>query len=88
MIFFLLDYNCLIEYDGQQHYIYTQSEKSWNTKEQLENTLKHDKIKNNYAQKHNFILIRIPYTRYNDLCLNDLLPETSNFLFKSKILCD
>ena len=36
--------------------------------------------KNNYATNHNLPLIRIPYTHYKDLCLQDLLPETSKYL--------
>lgn len=41
------------------------------------------KEKNNYAWKNNFILIRIPYTHYNNLCLEDLL-ENSTFIKEKK----
>ena len=35
-----------------------------------------------YAKEHNIPLIRIPYTRLNDLCLEDLLLETSTFIIE------
>lgn len=41
-----------------------------------------DLIKNLYCLKNNIILIRIPFTKYNTLVLEDLLPETSNFILK------
>jgi len=37
-------------------------------------------IKNTYCKEHNIPLIRIPYTHYNDLCIEDLLLETSNYI--------
>lgn len=40
----------------------------------------HDKLKNQWCKENNIPLIRIPYTRYNDLCIEDLLLETSNFI--------
>ena len=72
--FYLPDYNCLIEYDGIQHFkkgngVYDNNEKFIITQE-------HDAIKNNYCKQHNIILIRIPYTHYNNIELKDLLPNS------------
>lgn len=76
--FYLEQYNTLIEYDGRQHFYSDNS--GWNTKEKLENTQKHDLIKNQYAKDHNINLIRIPYWEYNTITIDDLLPETSRFI--------
>lgn len=81
--FYLPEYNCLIEYDGQQHFQYQGT--GWDTKEQFEETQKHDKMKNNYAINNNIILIRIPYTKYDTLAIGDLLPKTSNFIINKDI---
>lgn len=51
----------LIEYDGQQHFMY-QDSNSWNTKEHYDRLMIHDEIKNQYCKAHNLNLIRIPYT--------------------------
>ena len=76
--FYLPDLNTLIEYDGEQHFYY--SEKGWNTKENFEKTQKRDFYKNQWCKKNNVILIRIPYFHYDKLCLNDLLFFTSDFI--------
>jgi len=73
--FYLPEYNILIEYDGEQHF---KPAFNWDTKESFEQRQKHDKFKNQYAINNKIILIRIPYTHYNNLCLEDLL-ENSNF---------
>lgn len=73
--FYLPLKNIIIEYDGEQHFspIF-----SFDTEESFIKRQNHDKEKNNYCIKNNIALIRIPYTHYNDLCLNDLL-ENSNY---------
>jgi very-short-patch-repair endonuclease len=78
--FYLPDYNILIEYDGKQHFspIF-----GWDTEERFELRKKHDIDKNNYAKNNHFILIRIPYTHYNNLCIKDLLNE-SEFILKEE----
>ena len=63
--FYLPDYNCYIEYDGIQHFIYTNS--GWNTEEKYIETKERDSIKNQYCKEHNIKLIRIPYWDYNRL---------------------
>ena len=74
------EYNILIEYDGEQHFkpIFT-----WDNEDSFKQRQLHDKMKNDYAIQHNFILIRIPYTHYNNLCLRDLLKE-SDFIIKGE----
>ena len=56
---------CFIEYDGIQHYNY--SNKGWNTKENFLKTKERDQIKNQYAKEHNIPLIRIPYTDFDKI---------------------
>ena len=46
----------------------------------LENIQKRDAFKNAWTKEKNIPLIRIPYTHYDDLCLEDLLLETSSFI--------
>lgn len=75
---FKLNDGTLIEYDGIQHFKYRNS--GWNTKENYLQIVKRDKMKNEYCLKNNIPLIRIPYTHYQDLCLEDLLKDTSIFL--------
>ncbi len=49
----------LIEYDGQQHFA---PMGYWGGKERLVSLQTNDKIKNEYCEKNNIPLIRIPYT--------------------------
>ena len=67
----------LIEFDGIQHF---QVNGGWNTVKNFNKTQEHDKIKNQWCKDNNIPLIRIPYTHLNDLCLEDLLLETSSFI--------
>ena len=55
MIFFILDLNLLIEYDGEFHYFNNINES------QLVEQQRHDLIKTNYAKNNKFNLLRIPY---------------------------
>lgn len=65
--FYLVDYNILVEYDGEQHFkpksfhrcSVENAEKSFNALQ------KNDKIKDEYCEKNNIKLIRIPYTVQN-----------------------
>lgn len=63
--FYLPDYNYCIEYDGIQHFKYTNS--GWNTKEHYLRTVRNDSRKNNYCKEHSINLIRIPYTDFNKI---------------------
>lgn len=77
---FYINNQYLIEYDGSQHFIAADS--GWNTKENLLNTQKRDSFKNQWCKEHGIPLIRIPYTHYNNLCIEDLILETSKFIIK------
>lgn len=72
---FYVNETYLIEYDGEQHF---DKGGLWNI--DFNYIQKHDNIKNQYCKNHNIPLIRIPYTKYNSITIEDLKPETSNFL--------
>ena len=74
----------LIEYDGEQHFPEKVQKTGWNTKENFEKTKKRDIIKNEYCIVHNIPLIRIPYTHKTDIKLEDLILETSAFIFQKE----
>ena len=76
--FYLPQENCLIEYDGIQHF--QQGKGIYDNEEKFKLTKQHDEIKNNYCKEKGIFLIRIPYTHYNNIILKDLLPLTSKFL--------
>ena len=56
---------CLIEYQGEQHYIY--KEKGWNNKENFNRLKKSDNLKKEYCLKNNIKLIEIPYWDFEKL---------------------
>lgn len=69
-----------IEFDGKQH---TTPLTTWsNTIENFKDLQKRDEIKNNYCLENNIPLIRIPYEKRDCIILSDLIPNTSNYLFK------
>lgn len=76
--FYIPEKNYLIEYDGPYHYRSTG--RIWCTENHVKKTQYHDRLKNKYCKKNSIPLIRIPYTHYNELCLEDLLLETSKFI--------
>lgn len=60
--FYLPKYNCVIEYDGMQHYT------GWGNKtEDLEINQKRDQFKQEWCDRNCLQLIRIPYTDYDIL---------------------
>lgn len=71
--FYLPKYNICIEYDGIQHFEYTN--KGWNTKNNFTKIRFSDKIKNKYCQDNNIRLIRIPYTEYKNIDKQFLLSK-------------
>ena len=75
---FYVNNKYIIEYDGEQHFGYTKN--GWNTKEHFEKLQARDIYKNNWCKENNIPLIRISYTRYDNLCIEDLLLETSQFI--------
>lgn len=76
---FYVNNEYIIEYDGIQHFKITGG---WSTEEKFRETQEHDKFKNNWCKENNIPIIRIPYTYLNNLCLEDLIPETSKFLLE------
>ena len=75
---FFINNQYIIEYDGILHFDYTDS--GWNTKERYEHTTQSDSDKNKWCKDNNIPLIRIPYTHYDNICIDDLLLETSQFV--------
>ena len=76
---FFVDGRYVIEYDGKQHF----EDFSWGNKLQSkEVSYQRDIDKNLFCHKLNIPIIRIPYTHYNNIVINDLLIETSNFIVK------
>lgn len=72
----------LIEYDGIQHYSpKRQFSKDETTFEIIQNR---DNIKNEYALSHNIPLIRIPYTQFDNLSIEDLQIQTTKFLLQKE----
>ena len=72
---FYIENKYLIEYDGKQHF-------DENSIFDYEYTHNHDLLKSKWCKENNIPLIRIPYTHYDNLCLEDLLLETSSFIEK------
>ena len=61
----------MIEYDGIQHFI--QGNGKFDNAEKFALTQKHDAIKTQWCKDNNIPLIRIPYTKYETLCIEDLI---------------
>lgn len=70
---FYVNNKYLIEYDGEQHF-------GTKTIFDYEYTHKHDLLKSKWCKDNKIPLIRIPYTQYENLCIEDLLLETSKFI--------
>lgn len=60
----------LIEFDGPQH---NNPNDYFGGKEAYETLVYHDMLKNKYALSHNIPLIRIPYSKRDTMCLEDIL---------------
>lgn len=73
--FYLPSYNCLIEFDGRQHF--KKGTGYYDNEEKFKLTQEHDNYKNQWCKEHNIPIIRIPYTHYDNIAIQDLLPETS-----------
>ena len=74
---FYVNDSYLIEYDGKQHFSYTSC--GWDNESNYNKIIEHDKYKNDWCIINDIPLIRIPYTQYDTLNLNDLLSETTKF---------
>ena len=80
---FYINNSYVIEYDGKQHF----QDYSWGSEfHSLSESQKRDKEKNEFCWAHNIPIIRIPYTHYNKLTIEDLLLETSTFIINKEQL--
>lgn len=75
--FYIPEENYLIEYDGEQHFKHTNL--GWNDEEHFKKVKERDKLKNEYCREKGIPLIRIPYTQYESLSIEDLKLETTKF---------
>ena len=78
---FYVNNKYIIEYDGLQHFQPVQFGGVSIEKAQQNyiSNQERDKEKNQYCNKNKIPLIRIPYTHLNNLCLEDLLLNSSRF---------
>lgn len=79
---FYVNNSYLIEYDGETHDLNFASKHGWITEESITKQIERDNIKNQWCKENNIPLIRIPYTHLDDLKLEDLLLETTEYLVK------
>lgn len=73
---FYVNNQYLIEFDGKQHF---EQSKIW--KEKLETIQQRDEAKNEWCKKKHIPLIRIPYTKQGQITIEDLMLETSNYVY-------
>lgn len=71
---FYINDKFLLEFDGQQHYFC--NDYGYFTKENFIKIQEHDKIKNQWCEKNNIPLKRIPYTYLNKITLENILDDT------------
>lgn len=76
---FYIENKYLIEFDGIQHF---EARGGWSSEENLKKTQERDNFKNQWCKDNNISLIRIPYWQEKDLKIEDLLLDTTNFLYK------
>lgn len=62
--FYLPEYNMCIEYDGKQHF---QPVEYFGGMKNFQESQIRDQIKNEYCKTNNIILLRIPYTEFNNI---------------------
>lgn len=68
--FYLPDYNCCIEFDGEQHYNYKGA--FGMSYEEFLKGQERDKKKNEYCHNHHIKLLRIPYTILDNNALDEV----------------
>lgn len=73
---FYVNNSYLIEYDGQQHFYPVDY---FGGDEQFIIQQQRDEYKNQWCKNNNIPLIRIPYTKLDTLCIEDLMLETTQF---------
>ena len=73
---FYVNNSFLLEFDGKQHYSYT--DQGWNTKEHYEKTKEHDNYKNNWCKENRITLKRIPYWDLDKFTIEDIMGDKYN----------
>lgn len=76
---FYVNNQYLIEYDGETHDINFKSKHGWVTDKSIQKQLERDAIKNQWCKDNQMPLIRIPYTQYHNLKIEDLLLNSTTF---------
>lgn len=76
---FFVNNQYIIEYDGKQHFEYTNL--GWDNETNFKETQYRDEFKNNWCKEHNIPLIRIPYTHLQSIKIEDLLLSSTTFLY-------
>ena len=73
---FYVNNEYIIEFDGEQHF---KPVESWGGFQAYLRTIQHDNIKNEWCFKNNIPIIRLNY-KIKEIKLEDIIPETSNWL--------
>lgn len=73
---FYVDKTYVIEFDGEQHF---KSIEFYGGENRLKAQQWHDYHKNKWCKENNVPLIRIPYTKLDTLCIEDLMLKTTKF---------
>ena len=77
---FFVNNEYLIEFDGVQHFKDFSNTSSWFDENSLSEIKARDSYKNKWCEEHKIPLIRIPYTKLDTLCIDDLLLDKTKFL--------
>jgi len=62
--FYLVDFNCCVEFDGSHHFRVINF---WTGGSDYTSTVRNDNIKNEYCKNNNIKLLRIKYTKINQI---------------------
>lgn len=75
--FYLIDYNIIIEFDGEQHFepVNFNGISDEKALSNFNRTIKHDKMKTLYCEKNDIPLIRVAYTYRNNNTIFDFLKQ-------------
>ena len=76
--FYILDFNYIIEFDGVQHF--KEGKSFYDNPIKFKETQTHDEYKNQWCKENNIPLIRIPYWHLDEININDLLLDRTEFL--------
>jgi hypothetical protein len=79
---FYVDERYLIEYDGEQHYMNVAAKFRGMTYKERQDI---DFYKSKWAIENKIPIIRIDFRQIKDISIQDLVPETSDYLVRSRI---